>query len=193
MQYNHGSGRWQTLALTGALLAASPALAQDDALVEAQAPEAVEGAVDDSPTSQASTEVEDSAALDAILTQMFSGQSQTQGVELQAAIATASAYPLGTRENPVRAHMPPGQREYLSRLRCSDLSRPSFRRLGSAGASPYGNIVDIYQVECKGAEPAKSSIFIDMYHEGHVETEPVPGFGIIGGMIGGIIGGRDAD
>lgn len=48
--------------------------------------------------------------------------------------------------------------------------------------SPYDNIVDIYQVTCaNGASPASSEIWMDMYHSGYVETDPVPGYGISGG------------
>lgn len=125
------------------------------------------------------------ADMSAILTQMMAGESQVQGEELDARVQEASASPLGSAENPVRAHMPPGQRAYLSRLRCADLSRPEFYRAGSAGMSPYGNIVDVYIVTCADSEPAKSEIYIDMYHRGYVEEEAVPGFGIVGGKTAG--------
>lgn len=118
---------------------------------------------------------------DASLARMLAMRSSTEGKELDAKLAEASAHPLGSKENPVRAEGPAGQRAYLARLRCSDTSRPTFNRAGSAGISPYGNIVDIYIVNCSNAEPAESNIYIDMYHRGYVETESVPGFGIIGG------------
>lgn len=123
----------------------------------------------------------DDEELSAALGMMMRGESQMQGAELEKAIEKASAFPLGTAENPVRAHMPPGQRAYLGRLRCSDLSRPSFFRIGSAGLSPYGNIADVYSVTCETGEPAQSEIYIDMYHSGYSENEAVPGFGIAGG------------
>ena len=116
--------------------------------------------------------------IDAMLGRMFSLTSRAQGDELERIEQGAGEYPLGSRENPVRAEGPPGQRAYLSRLRCSDGRRPEFGRLGSAGMSPYGNIVDIYRVECRGAEPASSEVFIDMYHRGHRESRAVPGFTI---------------
>jgi hypothetical protein len=119
--------------------------------------------------------------LDAMLGLMLSGQSQVQGAELDNRLEEASAYPLGSRENPVRAQGPAGQRAYLARLRCADVSRPDFYRAGSAGVSPYGNIVDVYIVTCSQSEPAKSEIFIDMYHRGYVENRAVPGYGIVGG------------
>ena len=111
---------------------------------------------------------------------MLSGRSNLSGAALDRAVAEASAHPLGSRANPVRAHMPLGQRAYLARLRCSDLSAPSFERAGAAGLSSYGNVADVYEVVCEGAEPARTQIYLDMYHEGHVEREPVPGFGIAG-------------
>lgn len=129
----------------------------------------------------ASTSGDDDLA--AALSQMMAGESQIQGKELDERVQKASAAPLGSAQNPVRAHMPPGQRAYLSRLRCADLSRPEFYRAGSAGISPYGNIVDVYIVTCVGSEPAKSEIYIDMYHRGYVEDEAVPGFGITGGKV----------
>ncbi|MGB3710104.1 MAG: hypothetical protein WA985_00280 [Erythrobacter sp.] len=123
-----------------------------------------------------------SAEMDATITRMLAGESETQGEELEQRIAAASAHPLGSKENPVRASGPPGQREYLSRLRCADTSRPAFERAGSAGLSTYGNIVDVYVVTCEGSQPERREIYLDMYHRGHVETRAVPGFGIIGGQ-----------
>lgn len=122
--------------------------------------------------------------LDGMLAMMMRGESQMKGSELEAAIEAASAYPLGSRENPVRAHMPPGQRDYLGRLRCSDSSRPNFSRSGNLGPGVYGNIVDLYIVTCPSGEPERAEIVMDMYHAGHSEDEPVPGFGIAGGREG---------
>lgn len=122
----------------------------------------------------------------AMLAQVLAGESRVQGSDLDRRIAAASAHPLGSKENPVRAQGPAGQRAYLSRLRCSDTSRPAFGRIGSAGLSPYDNIVDIYEVTCSdGATPERSEIWMDMYHRGHVEMEPVPGYGIAGGRAPG--------
>lgn len=94
------------------------------------------------------------------------------------AMSAASSEPVGSRENPVRAAMPIGQRNYLNRLRCSDGKAPSYERSGSAGAGPYGSIIDLYIVQCPDAEPSEAQIYIDMYHR-HVETEAVPGFDIV--------------
>ena len=84
--------------------------------------------------------------------------------------------PLGSPSNPVKAHMPAGQREYLRRLRCPDGEPPKFERVGSLGPGPYGKIIDGYKLECPGAEP--SWVVMDMYHPGYRETAPVPGFSL---------------
>jgi hypothetical protein len=105
--------------------------------------------------------------------------SRLSGAELERAIGAAAAHPLGSRANPVRASMPPGQRAYLERLRCSDGNAPAFERGGSVGAGPYGTILDVYQLRCLGGQPATADVYMDMYHD-HVETRPVPGFTIKG-------------
>lgn len=84
---------------------------------------------------------------------------------------------LGTKTNPVRCEDPKGERQYLSRLRCSDDSRPAFSRIGSFGVGPYGNIIDGYRVKCEKSDEV--TVFMDMYHEGYVEKEAVPGFTIV--------------
>ena len=98
--------------------------------------------------------------------------------ELKKAIDEASAHPLGSEENPVRVNMPYGQRAYLAKLRCSDSKAPSFKRSGSVGIGPFGNIVDLYKVNCVDAEPAARDIYMDMYHPKHNETAAVPGYTI---------------
>lgn len=118
---------------------------------------------------------------DVYLGRMLSGESAVSGSELDKAIADASQYPLGSRKNPVRASRPQGQRAYLSRLRCADLTRPEFSRAGNVGVGPFGNIVDAYTVTCEGSEPASQTIYMDMYHAGYEETEAVEGYGITGG------------
>ena len=110
---------------------------------------------------------------------MRAGESQVQGAELERRIEAASAHPLGSRENPVRAAMPPGQRAYLQRLRCSNGQAPAFDRIGNFGVGVYGNIVDGYRVLCRGATPAESVVYMDMYHRGHVEERPASGFTIL--------------
>lgn len=109
------------------------------------------------------------------------GPGSPQGEDLAELIEEAQASPLGSRENPVRAEMPSGQRAYLSRLRCSDGSRPAFQRVGNFGVGVFGRIIDGYQVVCRGSEPAETMVFMDMYHPGYIENEPVEGFTIQGG------------
>jgi hypothetical protein len=58
---------------------------------------------------------------------------RVQGVELDRRVAAAQAFPLGSRQNPVRVAIPPGQRAYLARLRCPDGQAPAFERTGNLG------------------------------------------------------------
>lgn len=87
-------------------------------------------------------------------------------------------FPLGSQENPVRVNGPIGQRDYLSRLVCENNEAVSaFNREGSAGVSPFGTIMDIYEVICdtnKGV--VKHEVFLDMYHPNYTETRPAAGF-----------------
>jgi len=112
----------------------------------------------------------------AMIGRMMAGESALQGAELDEALAKAASHPLGSMKNPVRASMPPGERDYLARLRCPDGAAPAYDRQGSGGAGPYGNIVDFYTVSCKGAEAVR--VAMDMYHAAYVEERPVPGFTI---------------
>jgi hypothetical protein len=90
--------------------------------------------------------------------------------------ARVAESPLGSAQNPVRAEGPSGQRAYLTRLRCPEGRTPTFERGGSAGLSPYGSVMDLYQVACD-AQPTYS-IYMDMYHPGYVESQAVAGFSI---------------
>lgn len=113
------------------------------------------------------------------LDRALAGESQASGSRLQRRIAAASAFPLGSMNNPVRAEMPAGEHAYLRRLRCSDGRAPAFQRMGSVGIGVYGNIVDGYHVSCGSAPPGDVHVHMDMYHRGHVENRPVPGFAIV--------------
>ncbi len=84
---------------------------------------------------------------------------------------------LGTKDNPVRCESPRGERQYLNRLRCKDGNPPAYSRIGSFAPGPYGNILDGYNVKCEGRDEV--IIFMDMYHDGYVEKEAVPGFTIV--------------
>ena len=109
----------------------------------------------------------------------LAGESQVSGSALNRRIAQAARHPLGSRDNPVRAHMPPGQHAYLRRLRCSDGRAPEFERMGNYGMGVYGNIIDGYRVDCGAAAPGRVEVFMDMYHRGYVESRPIPGFAIV--------------
>ena len=98
-----------------------------------------------------------------------------RGTELDAAVAKANAFPLGSEQNPVRARGPAGERDYIARLRCSDGRAPVIRGRATAMPSPFGGITDQYVVDCKNGAPATASVYMDMYHD-HVEHRPVPGF-----------------
>lgn len=107
---------------------------------------------------------------------MLDGREPLTKAEISKIAKDASAFPLGSKNNPVRAHMPPGQRAYLDRLRCADGLAPTYKRAGNAGLGPYQSIQDIYVVTCENSAPAETRIYIDMYHPQHVETVPVAGF-----------------
>lgn len=165
----------------GPIVAQEGSSASDEkVLAEAPAPASEEQVA----TAEAVIEEEESSGakgIGALLGSLFGGDEGLSDEEISAAIERASAYPLGSEQNPVRVDGPAGERAYLSRLRCDNLKRPRFERLGSGGLSPFGGIVDIYRVECKGAQPAEATVFMDMYHGEHEEDRPVPGFGIVGG------------
>ena len=113
------------------------------------------------------------------LMRMLSGRPAVEGAELEARIAEASQHPLGSEQNPVRASAASGQRAYLARLRCEDGAGAVFERLFNGGIGAFGNVVDIYGVECPGSAPETREIWLDMYHPGIVETRAVPGYTIV--------------
>ena len=99
--------------------------------------------------------------------------------EMDRTIAAAAVHPLGSEKNPVRVNMPGGERAYLERLRCANGRAPAFARSGSVGTGVYGNIIDLYGVQCPGSTPADSAVYMDMYFPDHVETAAIPGFTIV--------------
>jgi hypothetical protein len=112
-----------------------------------------------------------------VITRMLMGQAP-RGQLSAAEIAEVEKHPLGSIENPVLAQGPAGENEYLARLRCPEGKQPFFERSGSvAERSPYGSIMDVYEVVCDA--PPKHDVFIDMYHPGFVEHRAVPGFTIV--------------
>jgi hypothetical protein len=112
-----------------------------------------------------------------VIARMLRGQAPRG--QLSAAERTeVEKHPLGSVQNPVLAQGPAGENEYLARLRCPEGKQPFFERSGSvAEPSPYGSIMDVYEVVCDA--PPKHDVFIDMYHPGYVELRAVPGFTIV--------------
>jgi hypothetical protein len=107
-----------------------------------------------------------------VLAQMGEGSTDA---ELERAVAAASAFPLGSVQNPVRVGGPLGQQAYLARLRCADGSRPSVGQAVSAGAGGFGSVVQRFQLDCGAALPGKVEVVMDMYHEEHRETRAPAG------------------
>ncbi len=88
-----------------------------------------------------------------------------------------ATHKFGSYGNPVRVNMPSGEREYLAKLTCSDGSRIAYRRGGSAGVGPYGNMLDVYNVSCFIDSTLKEyQIYMDMYHPKHKENKAVEDF-----------------
>lgn len=91
---------------------------------------------------------------------------------------------LGARTNPICCDDPSGERYYINRLRDQSGKRPTFVRRGSVGTGPYGNMLDLYLLSSPAM--ADREIYMDMYHRGYVELEPIPGyliFNLGGGKI----------
>jgi len=89
---------------------------------------------------------------------------------------TKSEVKLGDQGNPVKCDMPEGERAYLDRLRGVDGKPVKYRRKGSFGVGPNGNIIDGYVVTNGDKEVM---VFMDMYYEKYVEKAAVPGFTIV--------------
>lgn len=98
--------------------------------------------------------------------------------ELQRTIATASAHPLGSVENPVRVAGPEGTKAYLASLECADGSAPAVGARQPGGVGAYGSITDRYTLDCGAAAPGKRDLLIDIYHEENVESRAPAGFQI---------------
>jgi hypothetical protein len=124
------------------------------------------------------------AELERLMTAMMARRSPLADDDLASRIEAARAHPLGSFENPVRASGPEGQREYLRRLRCTNGRIPQFERIGNFGRGVFGSVVDGYSVDCGEAGPGEAEVFMDMYHNGYRETDPVPGFAINNGGRG---------
>lgn len=75
---------------------------------------------------------------------------------------------LGSKGNPIRVDHVRGEHAYLSGLACPSGHRVEYRRLGSVGLGPHGNILDHYEVWCSACGWGPRALFFDMYHP----TEP---------------------
>lgn len=100
-------------------------------------------------------------------------EAESPEAESDALAAAAAAYPLGSRENPVRVGGPEGERAYLARLRCADGRAPQIGTRSEAGAGGFGSVVASFAVTCPGAAP--QAVVMDMYHEEHDETRAPAG------------------
>ena len=98
--------------------------------------------------------------------------------DLAAAVAAASAHPLGTPANPVRVGGPLGERAYLARLRCADGTLPKVGRRSEGGAGAFGSVVGLYPLDCGTAAPGRATLAFDIYHEEHHEDRAPAGFRI---------------
>ncbi|MBV8686420.1 MAG: hypothetical protein JOZ90_06475 [Alphaproteobacteria bacterium] len=95
---------------------------------------------------------------------------------LEAEIAAAAAFPLGSLANPVRVGGPEGERAYVRRLRCADGKPPRIgdRRPGGVGA--FGSLVDLFPLDCGAAAPGRVELMMDMYFEEQAEQRAPAGF-----------------
>lgn len=118
---------------------------------------------------------ERTATPDQILAELGDGVSDE---ELARAVAAASAFPLGSAENPVRVGGPEGERSYIARLSCADGKRPKVGARAAAGVGAFGSIVGAYPLDCGAASPGKFRLVMDMYHEEHREAQAPAGFRI---------------
>ena len=98
---------------------------------------------------------------------------------LEAAVAAAAAFPLGTLQNPVRVGGPAGERAYVARLRCSDGKPPVAGAKRPGGVGAFGSVVDLVPLDCGAAAPGRGDLLVDIYHEEHVETRAPAGFTLV--------------
>jgi hypothetical protein len=95
---------------------------------------------------------------------------------LEAEIAAAAAFPLGSLQNPVRVEGPDGERAYVARLRCADGKAPAASAARPGGTGGFGSVTDLVALDCGAAAPGRAELRLDLYHEGHAEERAPPGF-----------------
>jgi hypothetical protein len=75
------------------------------------------------------------------------------------------------RTNPIPVCGPPGELDYLARLRCEGGEPFLFHRLGSYDPGPDGHIVDGYELVCRKGQH-RIILYMDMYHAGSSSLLP---------------------
>lgn len=95
---------------------------------------------------------------------------------LDAAVQAASAFPLGSLENPVRVGGPEGEQAYVQSLRCADGKVPRAAAASPGGTGGFGTVTDLVVLDCSPAAPGRVDLRLDLYHEGHVEDRAPAGF-----------------
>jgi hypothetical protein len=96
--------------------------------------------------------------------------------EVARAIAAAQPHPLGSLQNPIRVGGPQQADIYLIRLRCGDGSTPQISPGTQGPTGAFGSVTQVHSVACRTGGPAKVELAFDLYHEGHIENRPPPGF-----------------
>ena len=85
---------------------------------------------------------------------------------------------LGSKENPIKCEGPSGERAYLNRLVGPDNQFLTYKRKGSRGRGPAGNILDRYVLQSLDGS-FEQEIYFDMYWTGYEEKEAPPLFSFI--------------
>jgi hypothetical protein len=96
--------------------------------------------------------------------------------DLDQQIAAASAFPLGSLQNPVRVGGPVAEQAYIGRLRCADGKIPAQRSKAPGGVGPYGSVLEAVTLDCGASAPGKAVLMFDIYQEEHSETRAAAGF-----------------
>ena len=99
--------------------------------------------------------------------------------EVARSVERAREHPLGSRQNPVRVSGVEGEHAYMRRLRCADGNAPRIGSRANIGVGVFGSIVDLWELDCGGAEPGRFSLALDMYHDNHDETQAPAGLTLV--------------
>ena len=94
---------------------------------------------------------------------------------MDAAMSSKDAEYGYSKKNPVKVGSkeeyggPKAEQEYLQGLYDAKGKRVSFRRIGSVGKGPDGNVLDAYEITTSDGK--KLQIYIDMYHPKNVPAK----------------------